>query len=49
MVYVSWDDAVVYCHWLSKSTGPVYRLPTEVEWEKAAQGTDGRIYPWGNQ
>jgi formylglycine-generating enzyme required for sulfatase activity len=46
---ISWIHAVLYCTWLSEVTGTPCRLPTEAEWEKAARGTDGRVYPWGNR
>jgi serine/threonine-protein kinase len=37
-----------YCAWLSARTGKDVRLPSEIEWERAARGADGRLFPWGN-
>ncbi len=45
---VSWFDAVAYAEWKSRKEGRDYRLPTNEEWEKAARGADGRIFPWGD-
>ena len=48
VIGVNWDAATAYCSWLSAKTGKRYRLPTEAEWEKAARGTDGRRFPFGD-
>jgi len=47
VVNITWTEAVAYADWLSQWSGKAFRLPTEAEWEKAARGSDGRIYPWG--
>ncbi len=49
VVLVSRGDAEAYAAWLSQTTGERWRLPTELEWEKAARGVDGRRFPWGNR
>jgi formylglycine-generating enzyme required for sulfatase activity len=47
---VSWYDARAFCKWLTgeTETGGTYILPSEAQWEKAARGTKGRLYPWGD-
>jgi len=53
--YIAWSDALAYSKWLQEflqaeiPEGLTLRLPTEAEWEKAARGNDGRMYPWGEK
>jgi formylglycine-generating enzyme required for sulfatase activity len=49
VIYVSSREAERFCKWLSAKEGRKYRLPTEAEWEYAARGVDGRIFPWGDK
>lgn len=48
VVGISWYESSAYCKWLSEKTGRKFHLPSEAEWEKAARGTDGRDWPFGN-
>ncbi len=49
VVLVSHGDAVAYAAWLSAQAGEIWSLPSEDQWEKAARGTDGRYFPWGDR
>ena len=49
LVGVSWYEALAFCRWLSESTGETITLPAEAQWQYAAQGDDGRKYPWGSE
>ncbi len=46
---VTWYEAAMYCEWLAAETKRPYTLPTEAQWEKAARGVDGRLFPWGDE
>ncbi|MCB9760140.1 MAG: SUMF1/EgtB/PvdO family nonheme iron enzyme [Alphaproteobacteria bacterium] len=45
---VDWHAAVAYAAWEARRTGQPWRLPHDIEWEKAARGVDGRVFPWGD-
>jgi formylglycine-generating enzyme required for sulfatase activity len=49
VVGITWFEAYAYCNWLSDRTKQVVRLPSEVEWERAARSDDGRPFPWGEE
>lgn len=49
VVGVSWHEAVAWCRWASRDRGAVIDLPTEMEWEFAARGAAGNVYPWGKE
>jgi formylglycine-generating enzyme required for sulfatase activity len=47
--HVSWYDAMAFCGWLTGETQLPIMLPTEQQWQRAGQGDDGRVFPWGNE
>ncbi len=49
VVAITHSAALAYCEWLGERIGKPVRLLTEMEWERAARGADGRVYPWGNR
>jgi len=49
VVGVSWYESIAFCLWLSNITGENILLPTEQQWQRAAQGDNERLYPWGNE
>ncbi len=49
VIDLRWQEAMAYCDWLSKKAGYLITLPTDAEWQRAAQGDDDRKYPWGNE
>ncbi len=51
VVGVSWYEAEAFCKWMtiSREDGYIYRLPTQQEWERAARGKEGFVYPWGDE
>lgn len=48
VVQITWHAAMAWCAWAAQRDGVPWRLPHELEWEKAARGPDGRFYPWGD-
>jgi formylglycine-generating enzyme required for sulfatase activity len=48
VVVVDWYDATAFCTWATRVSGAAVRLPSTIEWQKAARGVDGRCYPWGD-
>ncbi|MCL4254555.1 MAG: formylglycine-generating enzyme family protein [Anaerolineae bacterium] len=49
VVGISWYEAIAFCAWLSDVTGETIILPSEQGWQRAAQGDDNRVYPWGDE
>jgi formylglycine-generating enzyme required for sulfatase activity len=49
VIDLRWQEAMRFCSWLSEKTGYLVTLPTDAQWQRAAQGDDNRKYPWGNE